>query len=106
MFARTVSFHLKPGLAGEFSRLLDQGILPILRKQKGFQDEITLIAADGAQAIGFSLWDLPENADAYARTDYAAVVKALEHVVQGTPLVQMYGVASSTLHSAVPVRAI
>ena len=40
MFARTVSFHLKPGLAEEFSRVLDQDILPILRKQKGFQDEI------------------------------------------------------------------
>ena len=78
MFARTISFHLKPGLT----------------------------AADGAQAIGISLWDLPENADAYARTDYAAVVKALEHVVQGTPLVTVYGVASSTLHSTVPVRAI
>ena len=103
MFARTVSFHLKPGLAGEFSRLLDQNILPILRKQKGFQDEITLIAADGAQAIGISLWDLPEHAEGYARTDYAAVVKTLEHVVQGTPLVQVYGVASSTFQSTVPV---
>ena len=106
MFARTVSFHLKPGLAEEFSRLLEQDILPILRKQKGFQDEISLIAADRAQAIGISLWELPENAEAYARDAYASVVKVLEHVVQGTPLVQVYEVASSTLHSAVPVRAI
>ena len=105
MFARTVSFHLKPGLAEEFSRVLDQDILPILRKQKGFQDEISLVAADRAQAIGISLWDLQEHAEAYARNDYAGVVKALEHVVQGTPLVQMYEVASSTLHT-VPVRAI
>jgi hypothetical protein len=104
MFARTVSFHLKPGLAGEFSRLLDQDIMPILRTQKGFQDEISLVAADRAQAIGISLWDLPENAEAYARTAYASVLKALEHVVQGTPLVQVFEVASSTLHT-VPVRA-
>ena len=34
MFARTVSFHLKPGRAGEFTRLLDQDVIPVLRKQK------------------------------------------------------------------------
>jgi hypothetical protein len=104
MFARTVSVHLKPGLAGEFSRLLHQDIMPILRLQKGFQDEITLIAGDRTQAVGISLWDLPENAEAYARSAYAGVAKALEHVVQGTPLVQMYEVSSSTLHT-IPVRA-
>ena len=37
MFARAVSFHLKPGRAGEFTRLLDQDVIPVLRKQKGFQ---------------------------------------------------------------------
>jgi hypothetical protein len=43
MFARSVAFHLKPGRAGEFTRLLDQNVMPVLRKQKGFQDEISLI---------------------------------------------------------------
>lgn len=105
MFARTVSFHLKPGLAGEFTRLLDQDIMPILRKQKGFQDEISLVAADRAQAVGISLWDERENADAYARDAFPGVVNRLEHVVQGTPLVQTYEVTSSTLHPAL-VRAI
>lgn len=105
MFARTVSFHLKPGLAGEFSRLLDQDILPILRQQKGFQDVISLVAVDRTHAIAISLWDLPEHAEAYARSAYAGVAKALEPVVQGTPLVQVYEMASSTLHT-VPVRAI
>jgi hypothetical protein len=103
MFARTVSFHLKPGLAGEFSRLLDQSVLPVLRKQKGFQDEILLVAADGAGAIGISLWDMQENAETYARSAYDGVLKTLAPVVEGTPLVQTYGVTSSTFHK-VPVR--
>jgi hypothetical protein len=103
MFARTVSFHLKPGLAGEFSRLLDQSILPMLRKQKGFQDELSLVADNGAEAVGISLWDLQENAETYARSAYADVLKTLAPVVEGTPLVQTYGVSSSTFHK-VPVR--
>ena len=99
MFARTVSFHLKPGRGGEFTRLLDQDIIPVLRKQKGFQDEISLVAAGGAEAVGISVWDLKENAETYARSAYAGVLKALEPVVEGTPQVQTYEVSNSTFRN-------
>ena len=98
MFARTVSFHIKPGRAGEFTRLLDQDIIPVLRKQKGFQDEIAFVAAGGADAVGISLWDLKENAETYARGAYPGVLKALTQVVEGTPQVQTYEVSNSTFH--------
>ena len=98
MFARSVSFDLKPGRAGEFTRLLDQDIIPVLRKQKGFQDEISLVAADDAKAVGISLWDLKENAENYARSAYAGVLKALAPVVEGTPRVKTYEVSNSTFH--------
>ena len=98
MYARSVSFHLKPGRAAAFTELLDKNIIPILRNQKGFQDEIALVAPGGADAVGISVWDVKENADAYARGVYAGVVKALEPVVEGTPRVQTYEVASSTFH--------
>jgi hypothetical protein len=98
MFARSVSFHLKPGRAEEFARLLDQDVIPVLRKQKGFQDEISLVAAGGAEAVGISVWDVKENAETYARGAYPGVLKALEPVVEGTPQVQTYEVANSTFH--------
>ena len=41
MFARRVYMHLKPNSAAEFTQRLEKDILPLLRKQKGFQDEIT-----------------------------------------------------------------
>jgi hypothetical protein len=102
MVARTMSFHLKPGLSGEFRRLLDQDILPMFRNHEGFQDQMTLVAANRAEAIDITLWHRLEDAEAFARDAHSAVVKALEHVVQGTPLVQTYEVSSSTLH-LVPV---
>jgi|SRR5439155_18206284 len=98
MYARSVSFHLKPGKAAEFTRILDDNVLPILRGQKGFQDEIALVAPGGAEAVGISVWNLKENADAYAAGAYAGVVKALERVVEGTPQVHTYEITSSTLH--------
>jgi hypothetical protein len=99
MYARSVSFHLKPGRAAEFTRILDNNILPVLRSQKGFQDEIALVATDGAKAVGISVWNRKEDADAYAAGAYAGVVKVLERVVEGTPQVHTYEVASSTFHN-------
>jgi hypothetical protein len=98
MYARNVSFHLKPGRTTEFTKLLDQNIIPLLRKQKGFQHEIALVTPGGADAVSISVWDLKENAESYARSAYAGVLKALEPVVDGTPRVQMYEVANSTFH--------
>lgn len=101
MFARSVSFHLKPGRATEFTRLLDKDIISMLRKQKGFQDEIALIAPGGSDVVAISVWDLKENAEMYARGAYPAVLKALEPVVEGTPQVQTYDVCHSTFHKIV-----
>jgi hypothetical protein len=99
MFARSVSFHLKPGRAAEFTQVLDKDIIPLLRKQKGFQDEITFVAPGGADAVGISVWDLKENADTYSRDAYAGVLKALANVVDGTPQVRTYDVSNSTFHN-------
>jgi hypothetical protein len=41
MFARNVSFHLKSNMLTDYTRTFDKEILPLLRKQNGFKDEIT-----------------------------------------------------------------
>jgi hypothetical protein len=98
MYARSVSLHLKPGRAADFTTTLEKEILPVLRKQKGFQDEITFVAPNGTDAMGISLWDVKENADTYARGSYASVLKTMEPVVDGTPEVESYEVCNSTFH--------
>jgi len=98
MFARSVSFHLKPSRTTEFTKTLEKDVLPVLRKQKGFQDEITFVAPNGTDAVGISLWDLKENADAYSRGTYASVLKSMESVMEGTPEVESYEVCNSTFH--------
>ena len=103
MFARSVSFHLKPGRAAEFIELLDKDVIPVLRKQKGFQDEIAFVASGGADAVGISVWDQKEDAETYARGTYPGVIKTLAQVVEGTPQVQTYEVCNSTFHK-IPVR--
>ncbi len=98
MFARNVSMHLKPNSVAEFTRTIDQEIIPLLRKQKGFQDEITFVVPGGTEAFGISLWDQKENAEAYNRGAFSEVQKALTKVVEGTPQVHTYEVSNSTFH--------
>ncbi|MBZ5562027.1 MAG: hypothetical protein LAP13_06365 [Acidobacteriia bacterium] len=98
MIARNVSMHLKPNRVEEFTRAMDVKVIPLLRKQKGFQDELTFVASGGLEAIGISLWDQREDADAYSRRTYPAVLKALADVVEGTPRIQIFEVSNSTFH--------
>ena len=102
MFARLVSVRLKTGRAGELTRLLDQHVIPVLWAQKGFQDELCLVASNGVDATGISVWDLKENAETYGSGTYADVLKLLEPLCEGTPQVQTYEVTNSTFHK-IPV---
>jgi hypothetical protein len=98
MYARSVSFRLKPGRSAEFTKTLETAVIPVLRKQKGFLDEIALVAPGGVEAVGLSLWGVKEDAETYARGAYPGVLKALEPVIEGTPQVQIYEVSNSTFH--------
>ena len=99
MFVRNVSINLKPNTLTEFTKTMEREIIPLLRKQKGFQDEITFVVPGGRDAVGISLWDQKENAEAYHRRVYPAVLRALAKVVEGTPQLQTYEVSNSTFHT-------
>lgn len=98
MYARNVTMSLKPNTAAEFTKTLDRDIVPLLRKQTGFTDEITFLQADGTEAVSISLWDTQANAEAYSRTGYSDVLKGLSRVVTGTPVVRTFDVSNSTFH--------
>jgi len=98
MYARNVTLNLKPNTAREFNQTFEKDILPMLRKQNGFKDEITFVGPNGKEVLAISLWDRKENADQYSRETYPQVLKGLAKVVEGTPEVQAYEVASSTFH--------
>jgi heme-degrading monooxygenase HmoA len=98
MYARRVSLQLKPNSTAEFTQRLEKQVIPMLRKQNGFKDEITFVVPAGTEAFGVSLWDSKENADAYNRGPYAEVTKILANLVEGTPRVDTYEVSNSTFH--------
>lgn len=106
MFARRVHMHLKPKSIGEFAQKMEFEVIPILRKHKGFQDEITFVAPGGSDVFGISLWETAENAEQYNREGYPSVMKILSKFVEGTPQIKTFEVCNSTFHKvAMPVTA-
>ena len=98
MFTRHVVVKLKAKQSPEFTRLIEKEVIPMLRKQKGFLDEITFISPDLTEAVGNSFWETKADAEAYTRTGYAEVMKSLENVIEGTPTVGTANVSNSTFH--------
>ncbi|SRR5216684_117044 len=98
MFARRVYLHLKPNSVAELTQRMEKQIIPLLRKQKGFQDEISFVGQGGTEAFGISLWDKAEDAEAYNRGAYPEVTKILATVVEGPAQVETFEVANSTFH--------
>jgi hypothetical protein len=106
MFARNVSARLKSNSSAAFTKQIEKEIIPMLRKQKGFEGELTFLAAGGTDAVAISFWDNKENADAYGRSGYPEVLKNLNNFVEGTPNVQTYEVAHSTFHTLAATVAV
>ena len=74
-FARNVSFTIKPGKETEFTNLFEKEVVPMLRKQNGFLEEVTLV--NPKNAIGISLWDNRQSAETYQTTMYPQVLAKL-----------------------------
>jgi quinol monooxygenase YgiN len=97
-FARNVQFQIKNGKEQEFNNLFEKEVLPMLRKQAGFQEEVTLVN-NKAGAVGISLWDDRKSAETYQTATYPQVLAKLTHLIDGTPRVETYETASSYLRA-------
>lgn len=109
MFGIQVTLELNGKLngrsAGELARIVDREILPILRKQKGFRDEMILIAPERSEAIATTLWDTRADAEAYELAAYPEVLKALQKVINGSPIVKTFEFATSMARKTAGVIA-
>ena len=96
MFTRHVIMELKPNATTEFTNVVESKILPLLRKQKGFRDEMTFVAPDRSEAIAISFWDTNEAAETYNSSAYPELLKTLTNLVEGTPSLGAAEVVTST----------
>jgi hypothetical protein len=90
--------QLKSESADEFTRWIEDEVIPVLRKQEGFLDEIAFVRPGRREAIRFTLWESKENAEAYHNGAYPELLKTSAKVIEGTPRARSFEVSNSTWH--------
>ena len=66
MFTRVVELTSKSGKAKELSNIINEKVVPILKKQRGFVDETVLVSdTEPTRVLGLSFWNNKEDAERY-----------------------------------------
>jgi heme-degrading monooxygenase HmoA len=99
MFTRVVELTSKSGKSKELANNIDEKAVPILKKQRGFVDEMVLVSdAEPNRILGISLWDTKADAEQYHREQFAKIHDSLRHLLQTDPIVRTFDVHTSTTH--------
>ena len=99
MFTRIVELTTKPGKNKQLSDAINDKVLPILRKQKGFVDETVLVSdKEDNRVLSLSVWNTREDAEQYHRAEYEKVHEMLRHLLDAEPVIRTFEVHTSTTH--------
>ena len=96
MFVRQVTVHFKPDAFDLLNRRLENDVIPLLKKQAGFRDELSFFDKENDEAVAMGFWDTKQDAEKYQRDIYHQVSKKMEEAIEGTPEVRLFEVNNST----------
>lgn len=106
MFTRIVTVRTKSGKMKELTNTVSEKVLPILRKQPGFVDEITLVSStEPERMVSLSFWNTEADAQRYQRDNYSTVNQIVDPYLQNPPSIETYDVDQSTIHKIVRGKA-
>lgn len=99
MFARILNTHMKPGTFDVATRTFQKDVIPLLKKQDGFRDEISFFDKEHMEGVAISFWEDEKAALKYDREVYPEVKKFLAKTLEGVPELRTYMVANSTWYN-------
>jgi quinol monooxygenase YgiN len=99
MFSRVVAVRTKPGKTRELTKTIQDKIVPILKSQPGFVDEILLVSdTEPDQILALSFWESQEDADRYTHEQFPRVNELISHLVQSAPVSRTFNVNAFISH--------
>ena len=99
MFTRIVELTTKPGQNKQLSDTINDKVLPILKKQKGFVDETVLVSdKEDNRVLSLSFWNRREDAEEYHRAEYQKVHELVRPLLEAEPMIRTFDVHTSTTH--------
>jgi hypothetical protein len=88
----------KSGKKPEFVTAWNNDILPTLKKQPGFVDEVLLFGtAEPSLGVGLSFWKTREEAERYHREVFPKMAGSVQHLMNGAPTVRSFNVEAAEI---------
>jgi quinol monooxygenase YgiN len=99
MYMLRIEATLKPGKKDEFLKAWSSQVLPLLKQQSGFIDEILLFESGTNDGCGLSIWKSQKEAERYRREVFNQASTHVQHCLEGAPAIRSYDMAASeTFH--------
>ncbi len=106
MFTRVVEMRTKTGKARDFSATLNEKVLPILKKQAGFIDEITLVSSTDPDVIlALSFWQTEADVQGYNQEQFPTITDIVGPLLETIPTVKTFNMDTSTTHKIAKGKA-
>jgi|SRR5689334_17072327 heme-degrading monooxygenase HmoA len=86
--ARSVRFDIAANKNEEFHTLFQSQVLPKLKKQDGFKNELLLV--DKQHVLAISVWNNADAARKYETATYPEIDKALRPIMEGRATVETF----------------
>jgi heme-degrading monooxygenase HmoA len=86
--ARSVRFPVQKGKVDEFKKVFTNEILPVLKTQDGFKNELLLV--NDEHVVGVSLWRGPDALKKYETSTYPKVAQKLAGLMNGQPQIERF----------------
>jgi hypothetical protein len=106
MFTRVVELTTKLETALELTTLINDKVLPILKKQAGFVDETLLVSdTEPNRVLAIRFWNTKEDAERYHREQYPTIQEMIRPHLDADPVVRTFNVDTSTTHRIAASKA-
>lgn len=106
MFTRVVEINCKHGKTRELTDTINEKVVPILKKQRGFVDETVLVSdTESTRVMGLSFWNSKEDAERYHQEQYPKIREMLHQLLETEPVIRTFDVHTSTPHRIAAGRA-
>jgi hypothetical protein len=83
-------------LLAKSARIIASEVIPLLQKQAGFTDQVTLLSPGCTEAVFITFWDRQESEKAFDLMRNPEVAKSPLGLLEGAPEVGVFEVIDST----------
>ena len=106
MFTRVVEVTTKEGKSKEVLNTIREKVLPILRGQNGFVDEVSLVSTlNPNRIVSLSVWKSKEDAERYHNQNFQTITNLLRTHLERDPTIETFDVEISTMHKIATGKA-